>query len=172
MAPLHIVAALSALLAGVSAQSDDDGSHTKVWAAVVFVNHGENTPADSSTSRTVLTPEGAQQMWRQGNVFRSRYLNASDANATDSAPIEGMQHDVVDNTVIDIYSQSEEYVAGGAMAFLQGLYPPQTKSFNTLSGGSDISHDYADNSTVEYPMDGYQYPFIQTLSDENSLSSA
>ena len=56
---------------GVIAQSAGTGE--KVWAAVAFINHGERTPVIANL-RTVLTPEGAQQMLRQGTAFRARYI--------------------------------------------------------------------------------------------------
>lgn len=180
MAPLRLFSLGAALLGSlVSAQSD--GS-PRVWAAVAFVNHGERTPATLGDLQAVLTPEGAQQMWRQGAALRSRYLESgpsingavsSDALSSDvgSAPIENIQANVIDNHELTVLSQTDEWVAGGAMAFLQGLYPATNQTYNSEAGGMDMAHNWAtDTNITNYPLDGYQYPLIETLSIMDSSS--
>lgn len=170
MTPLRVIALGSALLSSlVSAQSYYSSSN-RVWAAVAFVNHGERTP-EYGELQTVLTPAGAQQLLRQGKAFRSRYLaNVPDldsdaAVAIGSAPIENIQATVIDNDQLTILSQADEWVAAGAMAFFQGLYPATNETFNSAAGGDDLSHNLHDNATgFEYPLNGYQYPKVQTLS--------
>ncbi|CAG2015167.1 unnamed protein product [Fusarium graminearum] len=141
----------------VAAQSN------KVWAAVAFINHGETTPA---TLRTVLTPEGAQQLWRQGTAFRARYIpdgvNNSDYENIQTAYFQDLKPDVIDNDDLEIMSQPDEWVSGSALAFMQGFYPPAPNAFDNSTGGETIAVNLAssDNKT-EYPLDGYQYPKIQ-----------
>lgn len=160
-----------ALVAGVWAQSSNGSDSGKVWAVVAFINSGERTPVISD--RWMLTPEGAQQMRRQGRAFRARYL----ANVTDPdydgievARLQDMSADEIDNTVLDLTSQSEESVTAGAMAFFQGLYPPSPNAFGT---DGDIARDYSEGGNItDYPLNGYQYPNIRTLSILDPLSTA
>ncbi|KND94197.1 Heterokaryon incompatibility protein 6, OR allele, partial [Tolypocladium ophioglossoides CBS 100239] len=180
MAPLRLVAALAAavLVADVSAQAGDDSNgNIKVWATVAYINSGERTPVIGGL-QTVLTPEGAQQLWRQGSAFRSRYLtgssgsnSSSEANSTGVASIQNMAKDAIDNRQLTVLSLADEWVAAGALAFMQGLYPAKTDAFVDGAGGKDLSHDYADGGNVtEYPLNGYQYPKIQTLTTQDNAS--
>ncbi|KAK5997801.1 hypothetical protein PT974_00163 [Cladobotryum mycophilum] len=170
---LHAPLLLVLLAVGVHAQA----SSNKVWAAVAFINHGEKTP-DFGGLQTVLTPAGAQQMLRQGAAFRSRYLsgstserNSSSANAIGLAPIQNIAVDAIDNSQLDILSQQSQWVTGGAMAFLQGLYPANKGALNSLAGGEDLVNDFAANSSqTSYPLGGYQYPNIQSFSSNDPAS--
>lgn len=177
MAPLRdrLVAALAAaaaLAANVAAQAgDDSNADTRVWAAVAYINSGERTPAIGGL-QAVLTPEGAQQLWYQGSAFRARYLtgggNGPGANNT---AIQDMAKDAIDNRQLTVLSQADEWVAAGALAFMQGLYPAKTGAFVVGAGGQDLGHDYPGGSNVtEYPLNGYQYPKIQALTAEDSSS--
>ncbi|KAJ4222215.1 hypothetical protein NW759_006635 [Fusarium solani] len=164
--------AVSPFINSVAAQSNSD----KVWAAVAFVNHGERTPIISDM-RTILTPEGAQQMWRQGTAFRARYLrnsvNDSDFDGIQTAYIQKLNIDVIDNDDVDILSQTDEWVSAGAMAFMQGFYPPSPNAYDATAGGEDLglNLDLGDNNT-EYPLNGYQYPNIRTASYMDPSSTA
>ncbi|KAF4966644.1 hypothetical protein FSARC_5693 [Fusarium sarcochroum] len=157
------IIAASPLVTGVIAQS---GGGPKVWAAVAFINHGERVPM-AANLRTVLTPEGAQQLLRQGTAFRARYIqdgvNDTDYEDIQTAYLQNLKADVIDNDDLDIISQTEEWVSAGAMAFMQGFYPPSPNSFDNSTGGEEIAMNLAtsDNKT-EYPLNGYQYPNIRT----------
>ncbi|KAH7493605.1 histidine phosphatase superfamily [Fusarium oxysporum f. sp. albedinis] len=148
---------------GVIAQSAGTGE--KVWAAVAFINHGERTPVIANL-RTVLTPEGAQQMLRQGTAFRARYIpdgvNDTDYQSIQIAYLQNLKPDVIDNDDLDIITQTDEWVSTGALAFMQGFYPPSPNAFDNSTGGEEIAVNLAssDNKT-EYPLDGYQYPSIR-----------
>ncbi|KAH6885773.1 histidine phosphatase superfamily [Thelonectria olida] len=138
-----------------------------VWAVVAFINHGEREPVVNAPSIS-LTPEGAQQMLRQGKAFRARYLtdlSDSDYDHIGAARLHNINADMIDNQVLDITSQSDDYVNGGAMAFLQGLYPPSFEAFRDNREEIDMARDYTksgDNIT-DFPLNGYQYPNIRTL---------
>ncbi|KAJ4261592.1 hypothetical protein NW762_007023 [Fusarium torreyae] len=155
--------AASPLVSGVIAQS---GRGDKVWAAVAFINHGERVPM-ASNLRTVLTPEGAQQLLRQGTAFRARYIKDgvkdTDYEDIQTSYLQNLKDDVIDNDDLDIISQTEEWVSAGAVAFMQGLYPPSLNSFDSSTGGEEIAMNLAtsDNKT-QYPLNGYQYPNIRT----------
>ncbi|KAI5928199.1 histidine phosphatase superfamily [Camillea tinctor] len=138
-----------------------------VWASFAYVLYGERTPV-LGESPVTLTPLGAQQLYSQGSLFRARYLSNSslsdeDNRITTNSAIVGLEKDVIDNNQISIYSTPDDFVTGSTLAFMQGLYPP-------VAGSSDAS-TLANGTTIEYPLNGYQYPNIQTLSglDPNSI---
>ncbi|KAI1488925.1 histidine phosphatase superfamily [Biscogniauxia mediterranea] len=74
-----------------------------------------------------------------------------------------LEGNAIDNSQLSIYSTTDDVVTGSALAFLQGLYPP-------VAGSSNAS-TLANGTTIEYPLSGYQYPNVQTLSglDPNSI---
>ncbi|XEU99087.1 hypothetical protein FSHL1_004374 [Fusarium sambucinum] len=158
MVLLKKLIAVLPLTSTVTAQSN------KVWAAVAFINHGEITP--ETQLRTVLTPEGAQQLWRQGTAFRARYIpngvNDSDYENIQTAYLQDLKPDVIDNQELEIISQADEWVSGSALAFMQGFYPPTPNAFDDSTGGEEIAVNLesSDNKT-EYPLDGYQYPNVR-----------
>lgn len=176
MTPPRALLPLVAFAAGAWAQEDSDSNQvtstsSKVWAAVAFVNHGETTPF-LLNKNPVLTPKGAQQLYSQGAAFRSRYLAASTAkNASDVAAIQGLSQNAIDNAQLRILSQTDSWVVGGAVAFMQALYPPNSKAFNAAAGGQMLAENHIGSSTTSYPLDGYQYPQIETLAstDVNSI---
>ena len=110
-------------------------------------------------------------MYAQGQAFRTRYLggkslsgNSSDDSAIGSALIQNIGTGAIDNDQLAVYSTDDQWISGGALAFLQALYPPAAADFNPLAGGSGFAHNYVDGTNTTYPMNGYQYPNIQTLS--------
>ncbi|KAL7943855.1 heterokaryon incompatibility domain-containing protein [Trichoderma barbatum] len=172
---LLILLSIAVLSLGISAQSSDR-LNAKVWAVVAYINHGEKTPSLGGLN-TILTPMGARQMWRQGSAFRNRYLgtqnSSSFSNSTGNFMIQGIAKDAINNDQLTIMSQTDEWVAGGAMAFMQGLYPPTTNKFNSLAGGDEMAQDVLSSSgPIDYPLGGYQYPNIETLSMSDSGSVA
>ncbi|KAM3432341.1 hypothetical protein NHJ13734_006922 [Beauveria thailandica] len=172
---------LLALAGRIRAQEDGSANQitstsSKVWAAVAFVNHGETTPFLRSAS-PVLTPSGAQQLYRQGAAFRGRYLapstvrNTSSSSSSEGATIRGLSQNAIDNGQMRVLAQTDEWVVGGAVAFMQALYPPNSKAFGKAIGGQALAENADDSSTTSYPLDGYQYPQIETLAstDANSV---
>ncbi|KEY69690.1 hypothetical protein S7711_03176 [Stachybotrys chartarum IBT 7711] len=172
----RLLALAPLLLAAVNAQATSDNA--RVWATVAYIIHGEKTPSLSNLNQ-ILTPQGAQQMLRQGEAFRSRYLisdssrrNSSTADVIDSAPIQDISEDTIDNDHVAVFSQADEWASASAFAFLQGLYPPNEDSLNSGAGGSDLANSYAENTTnVNYPLGGYQYPRVLSLSRRDRLST-
>ncbi|KAM3510881.1 hypothetical protein MY11210_005484 [Beauveria gryllotalpidicola] len=178
---LPLVLLLLALAGRIRAQEDGSpnqitSTSSKVWAAVAFVNHGETTPFLRSAS-PVLTPSGAQQLYRQGAAFRERYLapstarNASSSSSSEAATIKGLSQNAIDNAQLRILAQTDEWVVGGAVAFMQALYPPNSKALREAAGGQTLAKNADDSDTTSYPLDGYQYPKIETLAstDANSV---
>lgn len=171
---LSILLSMMLLCLSVSAQAGVN-LNAKVWAAVAYINHGEKTPTFGGLDN-ILTPTGARQMWRQGSAFRHRYLGSRNSttfsNSTGNTKIQGIATDAINNDQLTVLSQTDEWVSGGAMAFLQGLYPPSPNSFNSFAGGRQVAQDLlVSPELTDYPLGGYQYPNIETLppSDPSSV---
>jgi hypothetical protein len=173
IAPLRLLSVLAtASVAFAQPESDNDRakSSSKVWAAVAYINHGEITPRLlSGYTEMLLTPPGAQQMYRQGDAFRNRYLTASGSasNSTRNSPIQGLSKDAIESSNVVVLSQSTGWVSTAALAFSQGLYPPNTDAFSDAAGGKALSENFPAGNTTDYPLSGYQYPYVNTISMGN-----
>jgi hypothetical protein len=161
MAPL-LLTVLLALATGTSAATQ------VTWGSVAFVNHGEKIPYLNHGSNN-LSPLGAHQLFSAGSVIRDQYLSppVNVSRQTTGTPINGLNVNDIENTQLYIASQSDEYVSSSAMAFMQGLYPPRSSGTQTVDGESIMGN----GSLLQYPLDGYQYPNIETLGplDFNSI---
>ncbi len=158
-AALSLVVVLALLAAPSSADE-------AVWSSVSFIYHGERTPLRASYP--ALTPVGAQLMLAQGSLYRARYLDNSTLSPsqnviTTHAPIQGIESQALVNPQLTILSTTDEYVATGALAFMQGLYPPRNMSFADENGGME-SAVLSNHSVIDFPLGGYQYPNIDTVS--------
>lgn len=166
MAASSITTYLTLLLACASSIQAADET---VWSAFAYVLNGERTPLlGPATARGALTSLGAQQMFSQGSLLRTRWLvnttsSSSGSNATTNAPIANIERLAIDNSQLSISSSRDDYVSAGALAFMQGLYPPRTQTFASNNGGINASV-LANGSLVNFPLDGYMYPNIRTLS--------
>ncbi|KAG8414075.1 hypothetical protein J3458_011727 [Metarhizium acridum] len=112
------------------------------------------------------------QMQRLGAAFRNRYLGGSasnttaSSNSTDTAPIQSLPTDSIDNTQMAIMAATQEWSTSSAAAFMQGFYPPNPNT-------SYVGHNLVlDSNTTDYPLNGYQYAHIITYpnSDSNSVA--
>jgi hypothetical protein len=165
MATVALILSIAALLASSSAQSNNE----RVWASVAYIYHGETTPVRGGVSLTQsITPLGAQQMFAQGSMFRARYV--VDGNVTDDqesvtahATIQGLEPLAIDSSQTSVISTNDGYISTSAIAFLQGLYPPSNLNIAQSAGGLN-SAVLANGSIIDYPLNGYQYPAIETLS--------
>lgn len=163
MATLALVVSLAALIVSSSGQSNDE----RVWSSVAYIYHGERTPARGGVSTTPsLTPFGAQQMFAQGSAFRARYLvddNTTDESVATSALIQAIEPLALDNSQTSAISTNDSYISTGAIAFMQGLYLPANLNVAQSAGGLQAAV-LANGSIIEAPLNGYQYPSIETLS--------
>lgn len=171
------LAATSSLAAQALAQAQagsDTGSpaQEQVWAVFAFMNHGERTP-ELQGFRSILTPEGAQQMRRQGAAFRDRYLGVSGNSSNASPdPINLIEPWALDTAQVTAWTDESQWVSAGATAFLQAVYPPTPGAFNEDLGGEMLSRDLPNDTSVEYPLGGYQYPRLDTIGVTDSRSPA
>jgi hypothetical protein len=139
-----IVAAMaSASLAGAQS-SDSDHTH----AAFAFVRTGERTPVLRDNVQT-LTTVGANQMHALGQKLRTKFVSGTES-------IAGLSKDVLNNDQIWVQTLDAPYLVSSAQAFMQGLYPPH--DINNATG--DNTGVLADGSSVDYPLNGYQYASI------------
>jgi len=138
----------------------------RIWSSVAWILHGERTPPTTDVS-SILTPNGAQQVWRQGSYLRSRYLGrSSTSDGVSFRPLVGISQTAIHNYELEILSTEDEWATASAQAFMQGLYPPVTNAFPNTTSGNGIAV-LADGSLVNYPQEGYQYPHILSKGDHD-----
>jgi hypothetical protein len=130
-----------------------------VWSVVTYTYHGEKTPA-LFPGPYDLTPLGANQVYEAGQVIRDRYISgvANSSKITTSAIINGISQSAIDNSQLVVLSTDDPWISASAMAFLQALYPPS----NSIV--VDLESMLGNSSLAQYPLEGYQYPNIETLS--------
>ncbi|KAK7977157.1 hypothetical protein PG988_004647 [Apiospora saccharicola] len=172
MAPPIGLRALAAVLLLLGLRGEAEAEQI-VWSSFAYILHGERTSLSTSSLSTTLTTYGAQQMFAQGQMFRDRYLTSTETDngsVTDSFPIVGLSRRALDNSQLDIMTNTDTFNVASTMAFMQGLYPPETDAFVENNGGRNASI-LANGSLVDFPLDGYQYPNIQATSslDERSF---
>jgi hypothetical protein len=141
----------------VSAQ--DSQSTEKVWGVYAFTVYGDSKPPVISSSRT-LTDYGANELAAAASNFRSRYISRSGISETG---IQNISPIILDSNDVNVLSTSDQNVVGSAQAFMQGLYPP-------LGTMNVSSSQKVNGSSVEAPLNGYQYPRIVTLGESDPQS--
>ncbi|EPE07126.1 histidine acid phosphatase [Ophiostoma piceae UAMH 11346] len=143
-----------------------------VWAAAGFVMYGDRTPLNGPTT-PAITPLGAQQLYGQGSTFRNRYVRDGLGNESTDAllPIYGIEPHALDSTQLAVLSTDDSYVVASAQAFLQGLYPPQLNEYAYDNGGSTAATVASTDTTINFPLVGYQYPHVSTASQQDPSSA-
>jgi hypothetical protein len=144
-----IAAAASACLVGAQSSNSE---HTH--AAFAFIRTGERTPSLRNNTQ-ILTTVGATQMHALGQKLRSKYVNGSDS-------IAALSTDVLNNNQIWVQTLDTPHLVSSAQAFMQGLYPPYDS--NNATGV------LADGSSVDYPLNGYQYASVHAASPNDPYS--
>jgi hypothetical protein len=153
MNPYRVPAIVALLFARLAAAQDQQTT----WGSVVMTLNGEKSP-DISTAYPNLSPLGAQQALSSGQVIRTRYIEGPGTNITNYYPIQGLAVNEITNSQLFILAADEDYTAATAQAFLQGVYPPLGVLY------VDSESLLANGSVVQYPIGGYQYPTIDTIS--------
>ncbi|KAJ8063249.1 hypothetical protein OCU04_008480 [Sclerotinia nivalis] len=128
------------------------------WSSVVYTYYGEMTPTIVNATTPTLTPLGATQLYNSGSIIRDRYLSSTATQLTLGLPINGLSDRYIINNQLQVWSTGDEYVVGSAQAFMQGLYPP-------VPGVRGTDSVLANGSVINYPLGGYQYPKINSLSE-------
>ncbi|KAH8684624.1 histidine acid phosphatase-like protein [Tricladium varicosporioides] len=154
------IVSLTALALAATAMAQ--GSQTQVtWASVVYTYHGERIPFLHGGPYN-LTPLGAQQALNAGQVIRDRYISApaNGTQLTTAMPINGLSVNDINNSQMEVLSLSDEYITASALAFMQGLYPQRSTSSEVVDEESILGN----GSLVQFPLEGYQYPNLGTVS--------
>jgi hypothetical protein len=155
------------VLAAVARLAAGQALDRQVLSTFIFTTYGDRTPMAMKDVTPQLTPYGANQMYNAGATFRSHYINALslDGNNVDDlySSIRGISQYHLNPDQITVLSRDEQYISAGASAFMQGLYPSleQLNNYTFIVGQSAM----ADGSNAVSPLDGYQYPRIQTVSE-------
>lgn len=161
---MSVAAVASAWL--VSAQNSVDSDSYHPHAAFAFVRTGERTPILRNNTQR-LTALGANKLYTLGQNFRTRYIAGDKPSALGVEHITGMSTDILDNDQVWVQTLDAPYLISSAQAFMQGLYPPH----GIANGTADVTGILADGTSVDYPLNGYQYANIQTasLADPDSI---
>lgn len=129
--------------------------------AFAFIRTGERTPL-SRPGSPLLSAVGANTMLTLGQNFRTRYISGASPVGLGSEPIAGLAPSILNNEQVNVQTGDAQYLVAAAQAFMQGLYPPHATGKETGL--------LADGSTVEYPLQGYQYAAIHTHGVEDAES--
>jgi hypothetical protein len=78
--------------------------------------------------------------------------------------IQGLSPYLVQDNEITVLSPSSDFTTKSAQAFMQSFYPPILLRNATNSAAYDPLSVMANNSYIDWPNGGYQYPWIQTFS--------
>ncbi|KXT05580.1 hypothetical protein AC578_3703 [Pseudocercospora eumusae] len=116
-----------------------------VHSVIVFNRHGDRTSKFYPNYQ--MTSLGAQQCYNSGSYYRSLYLNSSSPSH-----IAGISEDTADFNQLWASAPDQPVLFQTALNFMQGLYPPL---------GSNKAQVLANGTTIEAPLDGYQYIHIQ-----------
>ncbi|KAF2463343.1 phosphoglycerate mutase-like protein [Lindgomyces ingoldianus] len=143
----------------------DDMKYYQPWGAVVYTRTGERTPILRGDPQ-ILSAVGAQQMYKLGQNFRGRYINALGGHTgLGQEPIQSLSPDLINSNQLKIMTLDTPYLVASAQAFLQGLYPPYTLNSTRAGLAGDATGILANNSVIDFPMGGYQYPQIEVAGE-------
>lgn len=145
---LYSTALLLPLLASMAAAHAGDHTH----AVTIFTRHGDRTWKGAPPTK--LTALGQNQVFSQGQYWRSRYLSGDS-----DARIDGINEDTFDPAQLSASAPDQTLLVNSAQSFLQGLYPPvQEAGTETLANGTEI----------EGPLNGYQYIPLHTVPEDSA----
>lgn len=152
-----------AILATAWLGAADDNPSYNPHGAVIFVRTGERTPL-LQPGTPKLSPLGAQQMRRLGQQFRGRYIGGdNDNDGLGQEPINNLAPHILDPNQLLIQALDTPYTLASAQAFMQAFYPPYSIKNGGNGSVSDNIGMLANDTTIDYPFDGYQYAPIQVL---------
>ena len=135
----------------------------QVISSFIFTRHGDRTPLFSD-EMSVLTPYGAQQMYKAGANFRNRYLTTSFDSALEPTAIRDISQYSYDPEEMNIMTTDYQYTGASAQAFMQGFYPPLADTGNLNRTNLPGISGLANGSNIISPLSGYQYTQVKTAS--------
>ncbi|KAG7091478.1 hypothetical protein E1B28_010509 [Marasmius oreades] len=138
-------------------------SDSKVLGVLILARHGDRqgfyqSPTSYTPTATKITPLGNREEFLLGQYLRARYLNASSPTF-----ISNVNASIVDpNQVLVRADAGGEggVILQSAMSLTQGLFPADADYNTTLANGT----------TVQGPLDGYQYVSIESVEPNNDIS--
>ena len=163
---------LGTAIAAWTVQAQRFGNEVNTYGTVAFIRSGESTPWVRSGTQ-VLTALGAQQMAELGRNFRGRYIDeATGSTRLGVRPLVEMSQARLNPDQLYIQTLDRPHLIASAQAFMQGLYPPSNLNDTRNGPWADAAGLLANRSAgaVDYPLDGYQYANIQTLSEQDYRS--
>ncbi len=92
------------------------------------------------------------------------------ANLPGSGVLTGLSNWNIDNEQVAVVTIDDEPTAVAAQAFMQAFYPAYSLSPNASGQTLDPSSVLANKTYVDNPLNGYQYPLIQTFSALDPIS--
>jgi hypothetical protein len=153
MASIFVTAVLAVSSASLVASQEQQIT----WGALVLSLYGERAP-EIRVPFPYLTPLGAQQAFAAGSAIRTRYIEGPGTSITESYPIPGLAVNAIDNSQLYLLARDDDYIAGSAQAFMQGVYPPLGDAY------VDPDAILANGTLEQYPLGGYQYATIDVIS--------
>lgn len=101
----------------------------------------------------------------KGAYFRNRYISSANVpSAMGPSAIAGLSSWNLDNDQISVMTIDGESTDVAAQAFMQGFYPPYSLSSNASAQYLDPSSVLSNDTYIDNPLNGYQYPLVQTFS--------
>ncbi|KAF9525011.1 histidine phosphatase superfamily [Crepidotus variabilis] len=136
---------------------------SKVLGVIILARNGDRysyyqNPFTYEASNTETTALGEAESHSVGALVRNTYLNSQSPSY-----IEGVRSDLVDNSEVKVRVKAGvegSVVFDSAIAFLQGLYPPNPNNKIVL----------ANETTIVAPLGGYQYVPVETVEPGNDRS--
>lgn len=91
-------------------------------------------------------------MYDAGSLIRQRHIDPPSEGTplTTAAPVNGISVDTISNAQLYLLGLDDAYLTTGAMAFMQGVYPP-SNGYDTGRMGQEQNGSWA-----AYPLGGYQ----------------
>ncbi|KAL7409995.1 histidine phosphatase superfamily [Mrakia frigida] len=133
-----------------------------VVGAVIITRHGDRqgfyqSPTSYTASDTAITPLGEVQEYQSGQALQQRYLNSSS-----STYIQGISWPLPKLAQLDVRADSSEgqVIVNSATAFMQGMWPANVYSNNTLANGT----------TITSPLGGFLYVPVETVEASEDIS--
>jgi hypothetical protein len=140
--------------------SDSDST---VLGVILLIRHGDRAgfyqnPTNYNPANTIITPLGLKEELITGQYLRDVYLNPSSPSV-----ISGINASIADPNQITVVADAAGeggVIMVSAQALLQGLYPANSNYTTTLANGT----------TVEAPLNGYQYVEVESALADNDVS--
>jgi hypothetical protein len=162
---------LLAVTAAVWRVGADDTPSYNTFGTVAFIRTGERTPLIASDTPK-LSALGASRMYQLGQAFRGRYIDGDSGNTLlGKEPIIGLSTNILDSNQMLVQALNAPYVIASSQAFMQGLYPAYSITGSSYADSTSI---LSNDTAINYPLDGYQYAPIDSISefDPNSVYMA